>query len=78
MFKAEKRSIRLRNRSTTIRLELPFWHALEEIADSQKIRLSALVMSIEHDSQTLNQQNLTSCLRVFCLKHFEDHATRPT
>jgi len=81
MLMAEQRSIRLHSRSTTIRLELPFWQALEDIAKNQTIKMSALIMRVDHECRTTQQQNLASCLRVFCLKHYggapiERHASQ--
>lgn len=70
MLMAEQRSIRLHSRSTTIRLELPFWLALEDIAEKQTIKMSALIMQVEHECRTTEQQNLASCLRVYCLNHY--------
>lgn len=71
MMMAEQRSIRLHGRSTTIRLETPFWQALEKIAQDQTIKISTLIIRIEQKCRTNDRQNnLASCLRVFCLKHY--------
>lgn len=75
MLMAEQRSIRLHRRSTTIRLELPFWRALEDIAKNQMVKMSSLIMRIDHECRTTDQQNLASCLRVFCLNHYGGAST---
>lgn len=69
---AEKRSLRIRQRSTTIRLELPFWRALEDIAKNRKMGLTTLIAWIETNCQkkgeaVQDKANLASCLRVYCL-----------
>jgi len=74
MYMGEQRSIRIRRRSTTIRLELPFWSVLEEAAKNYGISLSALVTRLDADYRTADEQrygerNLASCLRVFCLRY---------
>ncbi len=75
MYKGEKKSVRIHGRSTTVRLERPFWSALEEIAEEEGVGLSALISRIngvywERDmdgSREKDKPNLASCLRVFCL-----------
>jgi len=66
--------MRIRRRSTTILLELPFWKALEEIADSRGMNLNTLIEQVEGDchrrhKRAQDKTNLASCLRVYCLEH---------
>lgn len=75
MYMSEKRSLRIRQRSTTIRLELPFWRALEEIAENQGMSLVTLITSVEENclqkvNSVQDKSNLASCLRVYCLRQF--------
>jgi len=63
----EKRSFRIHGQSTTINLELPFWHKLEEAAVTYDIELSSLITRLHDDYKSLNGTNFTSHLRVFCL-----------
>jgi len=72
MYMAEKRSLRIRQRSTTIRLELPFWQALEDIAGNRGMELTTLIAWVEancqqKDKPIQDKANLASCLRVYCL-----------
>lgn len=75
MYEGEKRSIRISGRSTTVRLERPFWSALEEIAEGDGVSLSTLISRVNggfkerdmDESGKKNKANLASCLRVFCL-----------
>ncbi len=46
MYQAEKRSFRVHGRSTTIKLERPFWQALEEISWDQSRSLVALITDL--------------------------------
>jgi predicted DNA-binding ribbon-helix-helix protein len=65
----EKRSVRIHGHSTTIRLERAFWTVLDEMAAEQGVVAAALITRI-HDHCLLNaERNLTSCLRVVCLKY---------
>ena len=68
----EKRSVRFKGRSTTIRLETPFWRVLDKIADDRGIAISALLESIDgacniEPDKSPGAKNLASCLRVYCL-----------
>ncbi len=72
MYLGQKRSFRIRRRSTTIKLESPFWQALEKIAKAQKVSLGVLITRIDEeyrnqDEPSSGEKNLASCLRVFCL-----------
>ncbi len=74
MYQAEKRSFRIHGRSTTIKLERPFWLALEEISWGQGLGLPALVTDLNDrrsacDHNPGDPPNLASCLRVYCLMH---------
>jgi len=69
---AEKRSLRLHKRSTTIRLEGPFWDMLEDIAVFRKEPLIDVISRVdtacrEHGQTSGATKNLASCLRVYCL-----------
>ncbi len=72
MYLGEKRSFRIRQRSTTVKLEFPFWQALEEIAKAQRISLAELIARVDEGFRTMekgaqDKRNLASNLRVFCL-----------
>ena len=74
MLMGEKRSFRMARRCTTIRLEKPFWDALEKIARDIAVSLGELIEEIDRGSRTREERmtgkrNLASCLRVFCLMH---------
>ncbi len=63
----EKRSLRIRGRGTTIRLERPFWAALEEMAANQGVTLGEFIAGVSEACKATRRNNLSSCLRVVCL-----------
>jgi predicted DNA-binding ribbon-helix-helix protein len=62
-----KRSIVLGGHKTSISLEDAFWNALREIAEMQKMPLSALVQEID---TTRGANNLSSAVRQFVLGQY--------
>jgi predicted DNA-binding ribbon-helix-helix protein len=60
-----QRILQVKGRRYSIRLEPTFWRVLEELADSEKIRLNVLVRRIAELSAG-PAANLTSRLRVYC------------
>ena len=73
MLMGEQRSVRLlgghNNRVTSVRLEIPFWNALEQIADDAGCSLPQLISTINtHYVKKSKGITLASCLRVACLK----------
>ncbi|NQV84421.1 MAG: ribbon-helix-helix domain-containing protein [Rhodospirillales bacterium] len=82
MYLGEKRSFRLRRRSTTVKLERPFWEQLEGIAKTRKLTLSALIENIDETCRAeeradTGNRNLASYLRVFCLTCPETVPVKP-
>lgn len=63
----EKRSLRIRGHGTTIRLERPFWAALEEMAANQGVTLVEFIAGVSEACKETRRNNLSSCLRVICL-----------
>lgn len=73
MLMGEQRSIRLlgshNSRVTSVRLEIPFWDALERIANDAGCSLPQLISTINtHYAERNRGMTLASCLRVACLK----------
>ena len=68
-----KRSLVINGRKTSVTLEDAFWTDLKEIAYGQSLTLSKLVTRIE---TTRTQSNLSSAIRIFVLKHFQNKAKR--
>ena len=64
-----KRSLVIENSKTSVSLEQQFWEALGEIADSQNLSRSQLVTRIIQNEEP---ENLSSAIRVFVLKHFQE------
>lgn len=62
-----KRSVIRGGHKSSVSLEDQFWDALREIADQQKVKVSALVAKID---QSRTNNNLSSAIRVFVLGHF--------
>jgi predicted DNA-binding ribbon-helix-helix protein len=68
-----KRSVNLDRHKTSISLEDEFWEALKEIAAARGMSLRSLIVSID---RTRNHDNLSSALRLFVLKFYQDQAER--
>jgi predicted DNA-binding ribbon-helix-helix protein len=62
-----KRSIIRDGHKSSVSLEDQFWDALREIAERERVTVSALVGTIDHGP---NRRNLSSAIRVFVLDHF--------
>ena len=62
-----RKTMRIGEVRTSIKLEKEFWSYLKEIGDERNIRLSALVNEIA--SATPERTNLASTLRTFALTH---------
>lgn len=62
-----RKTMRIGEVRTSIKLELEFWGYLREVADSRSIRLSRLVNEVA--AATPERTNLASTLRTFCLLH---------
>jgi len=62
-----RKTMRIGEVRTSIKLESEFWGYLKEVADSRSIRLSRLVNDVA--AATPDRTNLASTLRTFCLIH---------
>jgi predicted DNA-binding ribbon-helix-helix protein len=65
-----KRSVVFAGRKTSVSLEDAFWQGLKEIAGGRDMTLSDLVTTIDHDRQ---HGNLSSAIRLFVLRSYQDH-----
>ncbi len=68
-YQPEKRSVRIHGHSTTIRLERAFWNVLEHIAREERETVGSLIGRVHDHCMVANDKNLSSCLRVVCLKY---------
>ena len=68
-FIPQKRGFRIHGHSTTISLERAYWSVLEEIAHNERLTLPETVELIHDQCLVANDKNLSSCLRVICLKY---------
>lgn len=68
-FIPQKRGFRIHGHSTTISLERAFWSVLEEIARNEGLTLPETIELIHDQCLVANDKNLSSCLRVICLKY---------
>lgn len=66
-----KRSIVLAGHKTSVSLENEFWQGLHQIAEQQKISVTALLQKI--DLGRINA-NLSSAIRIFVLECFRTQA----
>jgi predicted DNA-binding ribbon-helix-helix protein len=64
-----KRSIVIDGHKTSVSLEDAFWDDLKKIAHFQRMKLSELVAGI---NASRTQNNLSSAIRLFVLKHFQN------
>lgn len=62
-----RKTMRIGEVRTSIKLEAEFWSYLKEVAEGRKIRLSALVNEVAQ--ATPNRTNLASTLRTYSLTH---------
>ena len=62
-----RKTMRVGEVRTSIKLEAEFWDYLKEVADDRKMRLSHLVNEVAR--ATPGRTNLASTLRTFCLLH---------
>ncbi|KZL21456.1 hypothetical protein PsAD2_00751 [Pseudovibrio axinellae] len=65
----KKRSITLHGHRTSITLEPEFWTGLEDLARHQQKNITATIAAI--DDERTPDNNLSSCIRVAVLKHFQ-------
>jgi len=68
-FIAKKRAIRIHGHSTTIRLERAFWSVVEAMARDMDMSVPQLIERVHDTCLIANDKNLSSCLRVICLKY---------
>lgn len=62
-----KRSIKIAGHATSISLEDEFWDALNEIAESKSLGITALIELIDKQRKT---DNLSSAIRLYILDYF--------
>ncbi len=67
MARPVKRSFTIGGHRTSISLEAPFWEALREIAQREKLPLARLVRLIDGDR---GESGLSSAVRVWILDYF--------
>ena len=63
----KKRSILVGGHKTSVSLEDPFWRALQEIAEAERVSVSHLISRIDKSRE---QCNLSSAVRLFVLDHY--------
>ncbi|MGL4968187.1 MAG: ribbon-helix-helix domain-containing protein [Inquilinus sp.] len=62
------RNVMIGGRRTSIRLEVAFWEALEEILEREELTLNTLVSRI--DTTRKSNKNLSGAIRVFIFGYF--------
>ena len=63
-----KHSIDIDGHKTSVSLEDEFWEGLREIAEQQRVTVSALTKRIDKERHDCN---LSSAIRVFVVKHYK-------
>lgn len=62
-----KRSIKIAGHATSISLEDDFWDALNNIAETRNIGITALIEDIDKTRKT---DNLSSAIRLYVLNYY--------
>lgn len=73
-FVPEKRGLRLHGHSTTVALERAFWNVLDAMAQDCGLTVPRLIERVLDGCLVANDKNLSSCLRVICLKYLNVYA----
>jgi predicted DNA-binding ribbon-helix-helix protein len=73
-FIPEKRGFRLHGHSTTVTLERAFWNVLDAMAEDCSLPVPRLIEQVLDSCMVANDKNLSSCLRVICLKYLNIYA----
>ena len=68
-FIPEKRGFRIHGHSTTVSLEHAFWNVLEDMSRETGLPLPRLIERIYDSCLIANDKNISSCLRVICVKY---------
>lgn len=63
-----KRSITLSGHRTSVSLEAPFWEALCDMAAAEETSPTQIIARI--DAKRLPDDNLSSAIRVYILRHY--------
>jgi predicted DNA-binding ribbon-helix-helix protein len=74
-FIPEKRGFRLHGHSTTVTLERAFWNVLDAMAEDCGLPVPRLIEQVLDSCMVANDKNLSSCLRVICLKYLNIYAS---
>lgn len=69
MPKPQKHSFNISGHQTSITLEEEFWQALKSIGAKQNKSLAQLIINIDNKR---NDENLSSAVRIFILKHYQN------
>lgn len=68
-YGTEKRGFRVCGHSTTVSLERAFWTVVEAMAAQTGITVPQLIERVFLGCVVCNDKNVSSCLRVICLKY---------
>jgi predicted DNA-binding ribbon-helix-helix protein len=68
-----KRSVVIKGHSTSVRLELEFWTAIDLICVNEKLSFAQMLNLIEQKKSNIS--NLASFLRVLCLLYFSNKSS---
>ena len=72
----DKRGFRVCGHSTTVSLEHAYWRVIETIAAEVGITVPHLIERVFLGCVVCNDKNVSSCLRVICLKYINESARR--
>lgn len=65
-----KRSFSIHGHRTSISLEAPFWEALKDAADREKLPLARLIADID-DARKGGESGLSTAVRVWILGYYQ-------
>lgn len=72
-YATEKKGFRVCGHSTTVALERAFWEVIDVMAVDIGITVPQLIERVFLGCVVCNDKNVSSCLRVICLKYCSDH-----
>lgn len=73
-FIPERRGFRIHGHSTTIRLERVFWSVLEDMSARMNLAMPDMITRVYDRCILANDKNISSCLRVVCMKYVNIYA----
>ena len=75
-YGSEKRGFRICGHSTSVSLERAYWGVIETMAREMHCTVPQIIESVFLGCVVCNDKNVSSCLRVICLKFISENRDR--